>query len=139
MLTKGKYGLKAMVYLAGLREDEIAQVAQIAQTSNIAKKFLDQIHADLVALASCKGKEGGYALSRPANEIRVGQIIRAIDGPIAPFLCASANFYRPCDDCDEQVCPVRRLMIDARNASASVLDTQTLADILSRGAVKEAA
>ena len=143
MLTnKGKYGLKAMLHLARLREDEIAQVAQIAKANNIPKKFLDQILADLrrVGLVhSKKGKAGGYALSKPANEIRVGQIIRAIDGPIAPFLCASANFYRPCDDCDEQVCAVRRLMIEARNALASVLDTQTLADILSRSGVKEAA
>ena len=143
MLTnKGKYGLKAMLHLARLSEDEIAQVAKIAKANNIPKKFLDQILADLrrVGLVhSKKGKAGGYALSKPANEIRVGQIIRAIDGPIAPFLCASMTAYRPCDDCDEQVCAVRRLMIDARNALASVLDTQTLADILSRSAVKEAA
>ena len=143
MLTnKGKYGLKAMLHLAQLREDEIAQVAQIAKANNIPKKFLDQILADLrrVGLVhSKKGKAGGYALAKPANEIPVGQIIRAIDGPLAPFLCASVTAYRPCDDCDEDVCAVRKLMLQARNALAGVLDTQTLADMLANGAMKEAA
>jgi Rrf2 family protein len=143
MLTnKGKYGLKAMLHLAGLREGEIAQVALIAEVNHIPKKFLDQIFADLRRAGlvhSKKGKAGGYALAKPANEIPVGQIIRALDGPIAPFLCASANFYRPCDDCDEQVCAVRRLMIEARNALSSVLDTQTLADMRARHDVKVAA
>ncbi len=131
-----------MLHLAGLGEGEIAQVAQIAEANNIPKKFLDQIFADLrrVGLVySKKGKAGGYALARPANEIRVGQIIRAIDGPIAPFLCASVSAYRPCDDCDEDTCAVRRLMMDARNALASVLDTQTLADMQARRKVKVAA
>ena len=143
MLTnKGKYGLKAMLHLARLRQDEIAQVAQIAKANNIPKKFLDQILADLrrVGLVhSKKGKTGGYGLAKPASEIQVGQIIRAIDGPVAPFLCASRTAYRPCDDCDEDVCAVRRLMIEARNALASVLDTKTLADMLARHNVKEAA
>ena len=143
MLTnKGKYGLKAMVHLAGLRDNEIAQVAQIAEANNIPKKFLDQIFADLRRAGlvhSKKGKAGGYALSKPANEIKAGQIIRAIDGPIAPFLCASATAYRRCDDCDEDVCAVRRLMIEARNALSSVLDTKTLADLRTHCDVKVAA
>jgi Rrf2 family protein len=134
MLTnKGKYALKAMLHLGSLRENEIAQVTQIAHANNIPKKFLDQILADLrnVGLVhSTKGRKGGYALAKPAKEIQVGQIIRAIDGPIAPHLCASRTAYRPCDDCDEEVCAVRQLMIEARNALSSVLDTQTLADML---------
>jgi Rrf2 family protein len=141
MLTrKGKYALKAMLHLARLREDEVAQVQHIAKANNISKKFLDQIFADLrnVGLVhSTRGRSGGYALAKPPDEIRAGQIIRAIDGPIAPYLCASMTAYRPCDDCDEQVCAVRRLMIEARNALSSVLDTQTLADMLARRDVKK--
>ena len=143
MLTnKGKYGLKAMLHLAGLGEREIAQVAQIAEANHIPKKFLDQIFADLRRAGlvhSKKGKAGGYALAKPAHEIRVGQIIRALDGPIAPFLCASANFYRPCGDCDENVCAVRRLMIQARDALSNVLDGQTLADMQAPYNMREAA
>jgi Rrf2 family protein len=134
MLTnKGKYALKAMLHLGELRENEIAQIGQIAETNNIPRKFLDQILADLrnVGLVhSTKGRAGGYGLAKPANEIRIGQIIRAIDGPLAPYRCASMTAYRSCNDCDEQVCAVRRLMLEARNALSHVLDTQTLADML---------
>lgn len=143
MLTnKGKYGLKAMVHLAHLRENEIAQVAQIAEANNIPKKFLDQIFVDLRRanlVYSKKGKAGGYALALPPERIFAGQIIRAIDGPIAPLACASVTAYRPCDDCDTNLCAVRKLMIEARNALAAVLDTTTLADMATLGGILKAA
>ena len=103
MLTnKGKYGLKAMVHLAGIEPGALAQVADIAEANSISKKFLDHIltelrHAGLVY--SKKGRGGGYALARPAHEIRVGAIVRALDGPLAPIPCASVTAFRPCDDC----------------------------------------
>jgi Rrf2 family protein len=88
LTKKGKYGLKAMVHLAGLEPGEVAQVANIAETNSISKKFLDHILSDLRhagLVYSKKGKGGGYALSRPAHEIRVGAIVRALDGPLARF------------------------------------------------------
>ena len=137
MLTKkGKYGLKAMVHLAGLEPGELAQVADIAQTNSISKKFLDHIltalrNAGLVY--SKKGKGGGYALARPAHEIRVGAIVRALDGPLAPIPCASVTAFRPCEDCDDlKSCSVRIIMVEARNAIASVLDHATLAEMRAR-------
>ena len=70
MLTnKGKYGLKAMLHLAGLREGEIAQVAQIAVANHIPKKFLGQIFVDQRRAGLVHSKKGGYALAKPANEI----------------------------------------------------------------------
>jgi Rrf2 family protein len=134
MLTnKGKYGLKAMVHLAGLQSGEVAQVGDIAETNGIPKKFLDQIFAELRKAGlvhSRKGKTGGYALSRPAEDIRAGHIIRVLDGPLAPIACASVSAYRRCGDCqDEETCAVRRLMIEARNALSKVLDTRTLAEM----------
>ncbi len=132
MLTnKGKYGLKAMVHLAGLEQGALAQVADIAEANSISKKFLDHIltelrHAGLVY--SKKGRGGGYALARPAHEIQVGKIVRVLDGPLAPLPCASVTAFRPCDDCrDLKTCAVRLIMIDARNAIANVLDNRTLA------------
>ena len=134
MLTKkGKYGLKAMVHLAGLAPDALAQAADIAETNSISKKFLDHIltelrHAGLIY--SKKGKGGGYALARPAHEIRIGAIVRALDGPLAPIACASVTAYRPCDDCgDLKSCPVRLIMVAARDAIAGVLDRRTLAEM----------
>ncbi|RBP11235.1 BadM/Rrf2 family transcriptional regulator [Roseiarcus fermentans] len=134
MLTnKGKYGLKAMVHLAGVEAGALAQVADIAETNSISKKFLDHIltelrHAGLVY--SKKGKGGGYALAKPAHEIRVGAIVRVLDGPLAPIPCASVTAFRPCDDCaDLRTCAVRQVMVEARNAIANVLDNRTLAEL----------
>jgi Rrf2 family protein len=136
LTKKGKYGLKAMVHLARLEPSELAQVANIAKTNSISKKFLDHIlselrHAGLVY--SKKGKGGGYALARAAHEIRVGSIVRALDGPLAPLPCASVTAFRPCDDCgDLKSCSVRLIMIEARNAIADVLDQRTLAEMRAR-------
>jgi Rrf2 family protein len=133
LTNKGKYGLKAMVHLAGLEPGALAQVADIAETNSISKKFLDHIltelrHAGLVY--SKKGKGGGYALARPAHEIRVGAIVRTLDGPLAPIPCASVTAFRPCEDCaDLKTCAVRQVMVEARNAIASVLDHRTLAEM----------
>ncbi len=134
MLTnKGKYGLKAMVHLAGVEPGALAQVADIAERNSISKKFLDHIltelrHAGLVY--SKKGKGGGYALARPPHEIRVGAIVRVLDGPLAPIPCASVTAFRPCEDCaDLNTCAVRLIMVEARNAIASVLDNRTLAEL----------
>jgi len=134
MLTnKGKYGLKAMVHLAGLDPHALAQVTDIADANSIPKKFLDYIlaelrHAGLVY--SKKGRGGGYALARPAHEIRVGAIVRALDGPLAPISCASVTAFRRCDDCsDLKTCAVRLIMVEARNAIANVLDNRTLAEL----------
>ncbi|MCW2314839.1 transcriptional regulator, BadM/Rrf2 family [Rhodoblastus acidophilus] len=134
MLTnKGKYGLKAMVHLAGVEPGALAQVQDIADRNAIPKKFLDQILSELRnagLVFSKKGKGGGYALAQPAHKISVGQIVRVLDGPLAPIQCASVTAYRPCDDCgDEKGCAVRLMMVKARNAIAEVLDSHTLADM----------
>lgn len=135
MLTnKGKYGLKAMVHLARLDPGSLAQVADIAEANTISKKFLDHILTELRRAGlvySKKGKGGGYALARPATEIRVGTIVRALDGPLAPISCASVTAFRPCADCaDLKTCAVRLIMIEARNAIAEVLDKRTLAEMV---------
>jgi len=134
MLTnKGKYGLKALVHLAGLPIGETAQSQEIAEANHIPKKFLDTILGDLKNagfLHSKKGKGGGYTLGRPASEIRVGHVIRVLDGPLAPIPCASRTAYQRCDDCqNEEQCSVRLMMLDVRNAISTVLDGRTLAEM----------
>lgn len=142
MLTnKGKYGLKAMVHLAGLEPGRLAQVADIAVVNTISKKFLDHILTELRRAGlvySKKGKGGGYALARSATDIPVGAIVRALDGPLAPISCASVTAFRPCADCrDLRTCAVRLIMIEARNAIAEVLDKRSLAELLlPRGAAR---
>ena len=138
MLTmKGKYGLKAMVHLAGCEPGQPELVTFIATENAISKKFLDAILGELrVAglVKSKKGKGGGYALAKPPTEISVGEIIRVLDGPLAPLDCASQKFYRRCLDCtSEDRCTVRRMMLEVRNAVARVLDGRSLAEMRALG------
>jgi Rrf2 family protein len=134
MLTnKGKYGLKAMTHLAGMPPGTPALVADIAAANSIPKKFLDAILGELRTAGfvySKKGRGGGYTLARPADEIRIGDIVRALDGMLAPIGCASRNFYRRCEDCDRtKACGVRIVMAQARDAISSVLDARTLSEM----------
>jgi Rrf2 family protein len=133
MLTKkAKYGLKAMVHLAGIEPGKTALVNDIATANNIPKKFLDAILAELRnagLVHSKKGKGGGYTLARSAREIGIGNIIRVLDGPLAPIQCASKTVYRRCEDCEEEKCSVRLVMIKARDAIANVLDKTSLAQL----------
>lgn len=131
MLTKkGKYGIKALVHLAQLPAGQLAFVGDVASTNNIPKKFLDAILAELRNagfVQSRKGKDGGYRLARPAEEIMVGHVVRVLDGPLAPISCASRTRYQRCDDCDEATCQVRHMMLEVRQAIADVLDHRSLA------------
>lgn len=133
MLTaKGKYGLKALVHLARFPAGQLALVADIADANNIPKKFLDAILGDLRnagIVQSRKGKGGGYRLALAPEEIKVGSIVRVLDGPLAPIPCASYTRYQACDDCDVETCEVRHMMLNVRNAIAEVLDRTTLAQM----------
>jgi Rrf2 family protein len=131
MLTnKGKYGLKALVHLAGLPTGETAQSQEIAEANHIPKKFLDAILGELrVAgiVRSKKGKGGGYMLAREPERISVGAAIRILDGPLAPIACASRTAYQPCLDCvDIPTCTVRLLMLKVRDVSANLLDNTSV-------------
>lgn len=138
MLTKkAKYGLKAMAYLAGVEPGQTALVADIAASNQIPKKFLDAILSELRNAGfvhSKKGKGGGYMLARLPTEINVGDLVRTLDGPLAPIQCASRRLYRKCEDCvDETHCAVRLVMIEARDAIARVLDHTTLSQMRALG------
>ena len=138
MLTaKGKYCLKALAYLAKLEPGERLQATDIAKANNIPKKFLDTILGDLRSaglVLSKKGPGGGYMLARAPEEIRIGYVIRMIDGPLAPIACASRMAYRRCRDCKNvKTCTVRLLMTNVRDAISEVLDRVTLADTIAMG------
>ncbi|WP_142846372.1 Rrf2 family transcriptional regulator [Telmatospirillum sp. J64-1] len=133
--NKAKYGIKAVLYLAQF-EGEPVQIAAIAETQNMPKKFLDAILLELRnagILRSKKGKGGGYTLALPARKITIGQIVRALDGPLAPIACASRNAFRPCDDCTSvDLCEVRAVMLEVRDAIAAVLDHTSVDDLRHR-------
>ncbi len=138
MLTaKGKYGLKALVHLAALTPGETTQALDIADANNIPKKFLDAILGDLRnagVVHSKKGPGGGYMLARSPSDIKVGSVIRALDGPLAPIACASRTAYQACRDCDDvKECAIRVTMTKVRDAMSEILDRVTIADMLMMG------
>jgi Rrf2 family protein len=137
MLTmKGKYGLKAVMDLARLPEGDLALSVEIARRNVISKKFLDVILNDLRMaglVVARKGRGGGYRLARRPEKVMVGEVLRVLDGPIAPLQCASRATYQPCHDCpDEDLCAVRLTMIDVRDAISSVLDQRSVLDLVLR-------
>jgi Rrf2 family protein len=144
MLTaKGKYGLKAIVHLASLSPGETAQCVDIAEANSIPKKFLDAILGELrnaSVVHSKKGPGGGYMLARPPADIKLGHVIRTLDGPLAPIACASRTAYQPCQDCnDVKSCAVRLTMLKVRDAISDILDRLTVADMLALEGDRKAA
>ena len=131
---KAKYALRALLMLAEQPEADIVMIADIAERENVPRKFLEAILVDLRKrglLDSRRGKYGGYRLAKPAAAISFGEIIRIVDGPLAPLPCASKTGFRPCDDCtDANSCSVRWLMLQVRDATADILDNCSLADAL---------
>jgi Rrf2 family protein len=108
---KAKYALRALIALA--RAQDSLMIADIAQQHSIPRKFLEQILLEMKhhgIVVSRRGRLGGYALLRPADQITFGQVLRLIDGPIAPLPCLSRTAYRRCSDCrSERDCEVRRV------------------------------
>jgi Rrf2 family protein len=132
---RGEYGLRAMVDLASQPVGVVAPIKEIAQREQIPVKFLEQILLTLRnagLLRSRMGVGGGYLLAKPASEITLGQIIRILDGPLAPIRCVSQTAYEPCACPDEKSCGLRLVMFDVRNAISEILDRTTLEDVARR-------
>jgi Rrf2 family protein len=132
---KAKYGLKALVYLAQKdNKQEVTLIQEIAQEARIPKKFLEQILLLLKSrgvVNSKRGKEGGYFLVAQPEQLIIGDVIRIIDGPLAPIPCASRTAYMPCEECiDAETCEIRHLMAGVRDAMSDVLDKTSLSQMI---------
>jgi Rrf2 family protein len=133
---KTKYALRALLLLAREHGRGPILIANLAQQESIPKKFLESILLDLKRqgiLQSRKGRGGGYHLARAPKAIYLGQVIRTLDGPLAPLPCASQTAYVRCEECrDEATCGIRIVMKQVRDATARILDGTSLADVLGR-------
>jgi Rrf2 family protein len=139
MLSKRtKYALSALVALAREEKPVPLMTGTLALRAHVPKKFLEQILLELKGMGivnSRKGKKGGYYLTRPAKDIHIGSVIRVFEGPLALLPCASRTAYERCEDCpDETACGLRLIMMEAREATARVLDKATIQDAVDRGA-----
>lgn len=130
---KAKYALKALLYLTKNADKGLVLISDISEKERIPRKFLEAILVDLKTqglLQSTRGKNGGYALVKDPSQISVGNVIRMIDGPLAPIPCVSHLYYRKCDECvDEVTCEIRIVMKKVRDATAGILDTTYLTDL----------
>jgi Rrf2 family protein len=131
---KVKYAIRSALYLARHYGEGPVSVETISRAEGISLKFLETIMQELRKAGICysrRGKRGGYALRRAPQNITLGQIIRLIDGPLAPVRCVSATAYAPCPDCPvEKGCNVRSVMKEVREAISKVLDLKTLEQTL---------
>ncbi len=129
---KAKYALKALVVLVQNGNKQM-QVKAIASEANVPYKFLEAILAELKnrnIVNSRRGATGGYTLAQDSRKIMAGDIIRMMDGPLAPIRCASMTAYQACDDCpSENDCSIHDVMKDVRAALSSVLDKRSIHDL----------
>ncbi|WBO22426.1 RrF2 family transcriptional regulator [Sphingomonas abietis] len=132
LAQKTRYALRALLYLAEAEKGRSVQVADIAATQQVPRKYLELILLDLKKagmVSSRRGPGGGYVLARAPAEISFAEVIRLMDGPIALVPCASQNFYERCDDChDEAGCAIRMVMARVREDADRILSATTLAN-----------
>lgn len=140
MITqRARHAFKALFRLArahGGAQGGAMSASELAAADGIPRAFLDQILNDLRHagfIQSRRGRVGGYLMDRPAQSITLAEIVRAVDGPIAPLPCLSKTAYRRCADCpDENACTLRHVFADVYDRLLSGLETVTLTEALAR-------
>ena len=133
---RGEYALRTLIRLGVAHElgREVVRTEELAKAERLPLKFVEQILHKLRAAGYVdrrRGEDGGHLIARPAKEIRFADVIRLMDGRIAPVACASETSYERCTCPDEDHCGLRMLMIDVRNSMASLLERYSLHDVVS--------
>lgn len=129
--TKGRYGLRAMLDMALHADDGPITVHSIAERENLSDRYLEQLLVPLKKVGlvkSLRGAQGGYVLGKEPKDITVGEIIRALEGPIAPVDCVSEDHPENCVRADH--CVTRLIWTKLRDSMAEVLDSYNLEDLI---------
>ncbi|NGM46328.1 Rrf2 family transcriptional regulator [Rhodobacter sp. SGA-6-6] len=145
MITqKMKYALKALLALADEAAKEKPQaltIEEIARRSGTPKRFLEHILLEVRnagVIASTRGRAGGYSLIKKPAEISISELLRTIDGPIAPLPCLSRRAYQRCEDCsDEAACRIRKVFAEVFWSYLLIIDSLTLEDMLRQGSIAD--
>ena len=137
---RGQDGMRALCHLAETHGSGVVQIREIARKESIPAKFLEGIllelkHAGIVR--SRRGIDGGYELARDPGEIMLGQVMRVLDGPLAPL--GSAAELKELMKSDPRQAGFYSVLIDVRDAAAQILDQTTLADVVARNSKLEGA
>jgi Rrf2 family protein len=132
---RGEYALRALIVLGLNYGQSVVRIQAISDQQNIPKRFLEQILNDLKSAGvvdSRRGVAGGYRLSKPPEEITLAQVIRHIEGPLAPVSCVSEKYYARCTCPDEARCGIRSIMKEVRDAIVKILEGVTVAEMCAR-------
>jgi Rrf2 family protein len=135
--TSGEYALRALLVLGRdyQEDDSVVRIQEISDQQNIPKRFLEQILNNLKSahlVESKRGVAGGYRLGRAPETITLAEIIRHMEGALAPVSCVSERFYEKCSCPDEARCAIRSVMKEARDAVVKVVERITLAELCER-------
>lgn len=134
---RARYAVKALLALSRVPVGESLQIKAVAEQEHIPRSFLEHIMLDLKRhqfVGSRRGKDGGYFLLRSPTDITLGQVLRLIDGPLAPLNCLSKTAYKRCEDCgDETTCALRLAFDAVYRSTLAVVDKMTLADAVDLG------
>jgi Rrf2 family protein len=138
---KAQYAFRALVVLSNEHFKAIAagrtmrplSIPKIVERAPMSMKFLEQILSELrrsEILQARRGPAGGYWMAKKPSDVSLAEVIRLIDGPIAPLKCVSLNYYEKCDDCTEATCGLRRSMAEVRDAKLEVLNRLSVSDLV---------
>ena len=137
MITqKMKYALKALIVLADEKagEGRALRIEEIAKRSGTPKRFLEQILLEIRnagIVSSIRGRSGGYMLEKDPATVQLSELLRLIDGPMAPLPCLSQRHYARCEDCtDEETCRIREIFGSVFASYLLLIESLTLADLM---------
>jgi len=125
------YALRALFTLVEHHGGSPIPIGELARRNDVPKRFLEHIMLDLKErgwVQSLAGKKGGYQLAKNPEKITMGEVVRHFDGYLAPISCVSVTEYKRCSQ--ESVCRFRRVMLQARNLVADLMDKSTLAEVM---------
>ena len=132
---RGEYALRALLVL-GLHFDQpVVRIQAISEHQNIPKRFLEQILNDLKSaglVQSRRGVAGGYRLAREPEDITLAEVVRHIEGALAPVSCVSERFYEKCSCPNEARCAIRSVMKEIREAIVKIAERVTVAELCER-------
>ena len=133
---KMKYALKALIVLADEKEAQgsALRIEEIAKRAGTPKRFLEHILLEIRnagIVSSIRGRAGGYLLGKDPDEVTLSELLRLIDGPMAPLPCLSRRHYARCEDCtDEESCRIRRVFAEVFWGYLVMIESLTLADLV---------
>ena len=136
--TKGRYGIKAMIYIGAFQINGPVAIKDIADTEMISEKYLEKIISLLKKdklLKSIRGSQGGYMLAKNPNDIKVGDIIRTLEGSLAPVSCVDGNYDEYCKT--EGICVTKHIWEEIKEAVDNILDSYSLSYLIEKYRMEE--